>query len=121
MSAPTVLVLDDNLFFRPRLQTDLAAHGYNTDFAASSRRFDALIAEPPAIVLVNLAARSIPWAMLVPRFREQYPDVPVVGYGPHVDEELTERGMAAGCDDVVATGTVAAEAAAVVARFLEQA
>lgn len=116
-----VVVLDDNLFLRPRLTADLQDAGWTVDYVAGAERFRAaLTAAPdgtaPDVVLVNLASRSFDWAALVGEARALHPAVPVIGFGPHVDEALAQRGLAAGCVEVVPNGAVARSAARVVGR-----
>jgi CheY-like chemotaxis protein len=125
-----VVVLDDNLFLRPRLTADLQDAGWTVDYVAGAERFRAaltatLTAAPegttprgaaPDVVLVNLASRSFDWAALVGEARALHPAVPVIGFGPHVDEALAQRGLAAGCVEVVPNGAVAKSAARVVGR-----
>ncbi len=120
-----VVVLDDNLFLRPRLTADLQDAGWTVDYVAGAERFRAALgatpdgatpAGAPDVVLVNLASRSFDWAALVGEARALHPAVPVIGFGPHVDEALAQRGLAAGCVEVVPNGAVARSAARVVGR-----
>ncbi len=111
-----VVVLDDNLFLRPRLTADLQDAGWTVDYVAGAERFRAALTEAPDVVLVNLASRSFDWAALVGEARALHPAVPVIGFGPHVDEALAQRGLAAGCVEVVPNGAVAKSAARVVGR-----
>jgi DNA-binding response OmpR family regulator len=111
---PAVVVIEDNLFLRAKIEGALAEAGYRPRVATAPDALRAALAEQPLLVLVNLAARA-PWEALVALARESGA-VPVVGYGPHTDEALLTRGRAAGCAEVVPNGLVAGNPAAVVAR-----
>ncbi len=117
MSTRTVFVLDNNLFLRPRLESDLAGQGWTVRYAATAERYRALLAdETPALVFVNVAAQGLAWPELVAETRREHPGMPVVGFGPHVDEALAARARAAGCVDVVPNGMVARSASRVAER-----
>ncbi len=119
MSAGIALVLDNNLFLRPKLESDLAAQGWTVRYATTAARFrEILDDEDPSVVFVNLAARGLPWAELVGEVRRDFPGVPVIGFGPHVDEALAEVGSRAGCAEVVPNGLVARSASRVAARHV---
>jgi hypothetical protein len=111
---PTVVVIEDNLFLRAKIEGALAEAGYRARFAIAPDALCAALAAKPLLVLVNLAARA-PWEALVALVRGTGP-VPVVGYGPHTDEALFARGRAAGCTEVVPNGLVAGNPGAVVLR-----
>lgn len=115
-SAPRVVLLDDNLFLLPRLESDLRNAGFEPVLASSATRLRAVLAEPPAAVLVNLAARTFDAPALVEEIRAAHAGVPVLGYGPHADEPLAARGLAAGCAEVVPNGLVVRAAGQLVAR-----
>ncbi|MCU0232242.1 MAG: hypothetical protein MUC67_12870 [Acidobacteria bacterium] len=111
---PAVVVIEDNLFLRAKIEGALAEAGYRPRVATAPAALQAALAERPLLVLVNLAARA-PWEALVAEIRAASP-IPIVGYGPHTDEALLARGRAAGCAEVVPNGLVAGNPAAVVAR-----
>lgn len=112
-----VLVIEDNLFFRPKLETALQAGGHAVTVAAEPGRVEAALAEGVDAVLVNVAARA-PWPELVALIRQRAGDtLPIVGYGPHADLTLRDRAIASGCNDVVPNGRIAADAARVVKRY----
>jgi len=110
----TVVLIEDNLFLRAKIEGALAEAGYRPRCVTAPDTLRAALGGQPLIVLVNLAARA-PWEALVALVREQGA-VPVVGYGPHTDEALLARGRAAGCSEVVPNGLVAGNPGAVVVR-----
>jgi len=115
--AVRVLVIEDNLFFRPKLEASLLAGGHAPAFAADPGRVESALADGVNVVLVNVAARA-PWPELVALVRQRAGDtLPIVGYGPHADLPLRDRAIASGCNDVVPNGTIAADAARVVERY----
>lgn len=114
-----VLVVDGNLFLRPRIQSDLEGAGWSVAFAASAAAIADRLGpggdDPPALVLVNLATRGMDPLEVVRAIRTDHPGLPIVGYGPHVDAELLAAGTGAGCTAVVPNGAVAGGAARIAA------
>jgi CheY-like chemotaxis protein len=111
---PLVVVVEDNLFLRAKLEGALREAGYAARFATAPEALRAALADEPVLVLVNLAAR-LAWEPLVALAREASA-APVVGYGPHTDDALVARGRAAGCAEVVPNGLVAGNPGHVVVR-----
>ncbi len=113
---PVVIVVEDNLFLRAKIEGALKASGYDPRVVTDEHALDAALAEGPLLLLVDLAARA-PWERLIERAREIV-GAPIIGYGPHTDEALLARGRAAGCDDVVANGLVAGNPGNLVVRYV---
>lgn len=65
-----------------------------------------LVEWQPALVIVELMSRDIPWADWVAAMKSSPATrrIPVLAYGPHTNLELRERALAAGCDAVLAQG-----------------
>ncbi|MDH3283783.1 MAG: hypothetical protein OEQ13_03515 [Acidobacteriota bacterium] len=111
----TVVVVESDLFLRPRIESSLRAGGFAPRFVVSAEAFDAALAKRPAAILVNLASRGIPFEPLVAAARARWgEELAVVGYGPHVDAGLLARAREAGCTEAVPNGLVARNAAGVV-------
>lgn len=77
-------------------QTDSAGH----DFIAYAAELQ------PALIIVELNSQTLPWESWVvaaktsPAIRR----IPILAFGSHVDLELRQRALDAGCDEVVAKG-----------------
>jgi predicted metal-dependent hydrolase len=60
----------------------------------------------PALVIVELMSKAIPWADWVAAMKSSPATrrIPVLAYGPHSDLDLRAQALAAGCDQVLAQG-----------------
>jgi predicted metal-dependent hydrolase/CheY-like chemotaxis protein len=131
--APLILALVSDLFFSVQVENAARGLGFRVRQVADGRdveppepgepeppaqmlfrtepltgpgaRFVARLAEwQPALVLVELSSRQIPWAQWVAAMKASSATrrIPVLAFGPHTDLELRERALDAGCDAVVA-------------------
>jgi DNA-binding NtrC family response regulator len=116
VSQAPVLVLDDNLFFRPRLETELRTAGFTPVFAVGAAGFRSALDAEPGAVVVNLASRGFDAPALVAEAHARFPALPIIGFGPHTDESLVASGLAAGCVEVVPNGLVVRAAGRLVAQ-----
>lgn len=115
------LLLDNDLFFSVKVTDTLKHAGYAT---RTVRRADEIAraladdAAPPAIALVNTAARGIDWragiAAAVAR------GVPVIAFGAHVDLDTQEEARRLGATSVIANSKLASDLPGVVARTLRR-
>lgn len=118
-ASPTVLIVEDNLFFHAKLEGLLKRAGYNTVVASTQAKFDQALDSSPAVILVSVACRSLPWTEWVQRARQQLgAEFPIVGYGGHVNEAGFAAGQTAGCSTVVSNGQISAQAAEIVAQLV---
>lgn len=118
----TVLIVEDNLFFHAKLESALKRAGHKTIVASTEIRFAQGLSESPAVILVSVSCRTVPWIEWVKRARTQFgPEFPIVGYGGHVNEAGFAAGQAAGCSTVVSNGQISAQAAEIVAQLLDRA
>jgi len=132
-AAPLILTLISDLFFSVQVSDALKALGYaqrgiergselEPDDGSEAERekggpylgeplsgrgsvFVARLAEwRPALVIVELNSRSIPWADWIAALKSSPATrrIPVLAFGPHTDLELRARALDAGCDVVVA-------------------
>lgn len=112
-------LFEDNLFFRARLEGSLRQEGVSLAVFADAGRCREGLAEGPDLLLVNLASRQ-DWESLVREARRVRPEMPIIGYGPHTDEALAGRALAAGCSEVVPNGRVAGNARSLIRGLLSR-
>ncbi len=114
-----VLALEDDLFFASRVEMGLRAHGYHTRFVTKISELGEAQKAAPVLILVNIGSQAVPWPRMVELARERRlpPQPYVVGYGPHVDLELRQRALDAGCDSVVARSAIAKDMASLLDRY----
>ena len=78
---------------------------HSEPLAGRGAAFVAQMAESqPALVIVELASRAIPWAAWVAATKASPATrrIPVIAFGPHTDLELRRRALDVGCDAVLA-------------------
>jgi DNA-binding response OmpR family regulator len=109
-----VIIAEDNLFLRPKLEMSLSRAGYEVRTVSTLDALDEALDEGAAAIFVNVGSTRLPWPEIVGRARSRGGDeFPVLGYGPHVDKELFDKGVEQGCSKVLPNGLVAADAAKV--------
>jgi predicted metal-dependent hydrolase len=102
-------VLEDDVMFGAGIEAKLRALGYAPVFAQTTPAFDRLLKGFPALALVNVGSPTLDWEHMVDHAKNesQWRRVPILAYGPHVDLELRQRALAAGCNAVVGRSAVA--------------
>lgn len=95
-------VLCDDLLFTSRITATARALGLTVKTARSADHLDRFLdAEPPRLVLVDLAVPNLDLDALASRLAS-LPEPPrLVAYGSHVDTESLRSARAAGCDPVL--------------------
>jgi predicted metal-dependent hydrolase len=114
--------LEDDLLFGAGIEAGLKALGYQPAFADTAPAFDRLLKGSPALVLVNVGSPTLDWEHLVDhaKHESQWRTVPIVAYGPHVDLDLRQRALEAGCDAMVARSAVAANLPSLIEKWAWQ-
>lgn len=117
-----ILVVEDNLLFVPRIELALQASDYRPQLVTELTEFNQALKTAPVLVLLNLAAKAIPWPQMVEQVQARsIPPFPaLVGYGPHVDLALRQRALDLGCDAVVGRSAVANNLLSLVRRHAWQ-
>jgi uncharacterized protein len=114
-----VLVVDD-LMFLPRLVDNLQKLEYQPIVAVNEVELSRALYTAPVLIIVDLFSRSFEWEPLVRLVKgpgKKAAHVPVLGFGPHVDLELRDRALAAGCEAVVGRGSIVAQLAHLVEKY----
>jgi hypothetical protein len=116
----TIVLIVDDLMFLPRLETGLRHLDYQPLVATNETELSRALFTAPVLVIVDLFSRSFDWERLV-RFvkgpGKKAVHVPTLGFGPHVDLDLRERALAAGCNAVVGRGAIAGQLAHLVEKY----
>jgi CheY-like chemotaxis protein len=111
-----VLALVDNLFFQARIQAVAKQIGVEVKTAPSG---EALVIEalanPPALVIVDLNAKSDPLEA-VRRLRGSETPALIIGYLSHVQTDLAAQAAEAGCSQVMPQGKFTQELPMILAR-----
>lgn len=106
----TIVLIVDDLMFLPRLQNSLKQLGYQPVAATNDSRLTQALFKSPVLVIVDLFSQSFDWEQLIGVVKKSKAGpVPVLGFGPHVDLELRQKALDAGCNAVVGRGAVVSQ------------
>ena len=96
-----ILAIVDDLIFRGKLETTAAQTGVPLTIAVDAG--PALRGEQPwSRVLIDLNLSRGDSLAMVRNLRQAHPDLPVIGYCSHVQQDLQQRALDAGCTTVLA-------------------
>ncbi len=112
-----VLVLSADLLFGSQLHGALSAAGNDVQLVAGEGALrDALLAQAPAVLVVDLTAEPLLRVQQVTELREEgfLGGVPLLGYYSHVEPGVRDLALGEGFDSVVPRSRIAREAAALV-------
>jgi ActR/RegA family two-component response regulator len=118
--AETVILIVDDLMFAPRLEKTLQTQGYQPIAATNHADLTRALFTAPVLAIVDLFSRSFEWEPLVRSIKgpgKKAAHVPVIGFGPHVDLELRERALAAGCETVVGRSAIVDQLAHLLQKY----
>ena len=96
----TVVAFVDDLFFQAKLLETARQVGVELHAVSTTEALADELREQPALVLVDLNARTDA-VSAIDRLRAIGNAAPVVGFFSHVQTELAERALAAGCREVL--------------------
>ncbi|MDX1521886.1 MAG: DUF309 domain-containing protein [Anaerolineae bacterium] len=112
MTSEAIILIVDDLMFLPKLESTLNALNYKPLVATDEVALNRAIGAAPVLAIVDLFSQTIDWQSLIGFIKghqKKANHVPVLGFGPHVDLELREQALAAGCDAVVGRGAIAGQ------------
>jgi CheY-like chemotaxis protein len=97
---PRVIAYMDDLFFQMKLAETAKHLGFEVKVASNADSLLQLLEPIPALVVVDLNAKSSPLDA-VQRLRAVQPAVRVVGFLSHVQTDLAAKAQSAGFDEVM--------------------
>ncbi len=109
MNKENIILIVDDLMFLPKLENGLAHLGYRPLVATNPTDLNRAITQAPVLTIVDLFSQGFDWAELLGYIKgagRKGNHIPVLGFGPHVDLELRERALAAGCTAVVGRSAI---------------
>ncbi len=111
MPPRTVWLVDDDLLFTARLESQLRASGFAVQSFDNGEELP-WPAERPDCVVVNFGAASDDRAAVVRRLKSEpgLPSIPVLAFAGHLETERHRRARAAGADKVVANSAIKSRA-----------
>ncbi|MEW5957081.1 MAG: DUF309 domain-containing protein [Chloroflexota bacterium] len=118
--AETVILIVDDLMFLPKLESNLLALGYRPLPAATEAELSHALFTAPVLAIVDLFSHGFNWEALVRLIKgpgKKAAHVPVLGFGPHVDLELRQAALAAGCTAVVGRSAIVSQLPHLVEKY----
>jgi DNA-binding NarL/FixJ family response regulator len=97
---PRVVAYMDDLFFQMKLAETAKHLGLEVKVASNADSLLQLLDPSPALVIVDLNAKSSPLEA-VQRLRATQPNVRIVGFLSHVQTDLAAKAQSAGFDEVM--------------------
>ncbi len=105
MTERTILVLNNDLLFKTKIQSVLNHEGYRSIWTTNEAdAFSKLISDRPSLVILDLGLKEMDPIGFIERLKQttDAPRVPVLAYASHVDKEIWHKARDAGADKVVA-------------------
>lgn len=97
---PRVVAYMDDLFFQMKLAETAKHLGLEVKVASNADSLLQLLDPSPALVIVDLNAKSSPLEA-VQRLRATQPGVRIIGFLSHVQTDLAAKAQSAGFDEVM--------------------
>jgi len=97
---PRVVAYMDDLFFQIKLAETAKHLGLEVKVASNADSLLQLLDPSPALVIVDLNAKSSPLEA-VQRLRATQPSVRIIGFLSHVQTDLAAKAQSAGFDEVM--------------------
>ena len=113
-----VVAMVDDLFFQMKLAETAKQLGVEVRVAANGDALMALMESRPALVIVDLNARSQP-LQANEKVRQKSKDIRVVGFLSHVQTQLAAQAQAAGCNEVLPRSSFTQNLAAILGASKE--
>ncbi len=95
-----VVALMDDIFFQMKVAETAKHLGIEFKVATTADALLSMVDPPPALVIVDLNARSQSIDAIV-KLRAAAKDIRIVAFLSHVQRELAEQARNAGCDEVM--------------------
>ena len=103
MTSDNIAILVDDMFFASKINSTAVERGRKIERVKSREQLEALAANPPALVIVDLNSdRQDPIDAI--QFLKANPDlqnVPITAFVSHVQTDLIRAAQTAGCDYVL--------------------
>jgi CheY-like chemotaxis protein len=103
MTAETVVIFVDDMFFTAKINAAAAECGRQIDRIKTREQLEGLAANPPLLAIIDLNSDRLDPLEVIGFFKSTpaLAEVPTVGFVSHVETDLIKRAREAGCDHVV--------------------
>ncbi|MFT5523820.1 MAG: DNA-binding NarL/FixJ family response regulator [Pirellulaceae bacterium] len=100
----SVLLVSNDLMFTSQISGGATARGLTFHACGVVKLTEYCEKHEPALVLFDLTARGLEIEAAVGEVKRLLPTARTIGYGPHVDEQLLQSAVDAGCTHVMVRG-----------------
>ena len=100
-----ILVVNNDLIWGMKISEIVRQAGLEFSAAKTEREtLDQIRQHRPSLILIDLGVKSLDPMALIRGLKQDagFKEIPILGYTFHTDEETWQKGVAAGCDRVVA-------------------
>lgn len=107
-----ILVINNDLIWGTKIAETIRQAGLKYATAKTEQEaVDQVRQLPPLLILIDLGIGSLDAAELIKRLKQdpELKKIPILGYTFHTDQETWRKGVAAGCDRVVARSSLQRE------------
>ena len=115
-----ILVVNNDLIWGTRIAETVRQAGLKYATAKTEQEvMDQVRQHPPSIILIDLGVKSLDAMALIQRLKQdpKLKQVPILGYTFHTDQVTWQKGVAAGCDQVVARSALGQELGQIIAKI----
>ncbi len=99
-----ILLINDDLIWGTKIAGIVRQAGLEFVNAKTEGEVMERVKQHPPLLLIDLGAKSLDSLSLIRRLKQdaEFKAIPIIGYTFHTDQETWQKGVAAGCDQVVA-------------------
>jgi CheY-like chemotaxis protein len=112
----SILALVNNLMFSVKIREAASAMGGIVNLVTTNEEIIEKLEIHPSLIILDLTAVKTGWEDVVTKAKEA--GIPVLAYGPHIEEQLRKSAEAAGCDEVVAKSMLDIDLSNLLAKYL---
>jgi len=120
MTGATILVINNDLIWGTKIAEAVFQAGLKCVRAKTDgEAMDQVRQSRPSFILIDLGVGSLDAVELIKRLKQdpELKKIPVLGYTFHTDQETWKKGVAAGCDRVVARSALQQELGKEIAKI----
>lgn len=118
MVSKALLAVQEDLFFTVKIADGAKRAGLTAIFVKTEAAAMECLAARPLIVVVDLNLKAVDPVQLIRRMKSgEFSGIPVIGYVSHVQVELKQKALEAGCDAVFARSVFSSALAGILGRY----
>lgn len=114
------VALTDDMFFSSKIREAAKTNNVIVDFVKNpDGLIDKLVSHPPSLLVVDLNFKKLNPLEIIKELKltPGLKDIPVIGYLPHVEKDLKNKAVKAGCDIVLPRSRFSREVGEILKRY----